>query len=1166
MVRFALRRIISGILVLLLIGYVSFFAQDMAQNSRNNAPASFLSIAKQALDDCVNLAKGVLRGDLGTYSTVAGTWSYLREQRIGELWWPYLLRSLSLLIGAMLLGTALGGIIGLVAATQRRNGVSLLVMLLSILGVSTPSFFLGMLLQYLEILLYRNTGIQLLPVGGFGWDRHIVMPMLVLAARPTAQMARLCYARFSDILVQDYVRTGHAKGLRAVRLWRKHIVPNAANTILTSMGTSLRFSLSSLPVVEFLFGWPGMGRAMLDMLRTYQKMGGTVLALTLGGLFITTNIVLDVAYRIIDPRLRESETNVRLGNSWLDWILTTLRGFWQRITFNWLRKRNEEPGLPPLPETSKRAKVPTADEPAQLRSRSALSDARRVLTGNPALVLGSLMAICFIVLVVAGPALARHDVYSSSLTVSVKGEELLPPVPPSPGYALGTDAQGRDILSLILVGARRTLSIAFFAVAARLLVGGALGFVAGWFAGSRLDDAIMALAEAMAAFPSLLLAMLIVYAIGIKQGLTAFVAALAVIGWGEVMQAVRGRVMAIKPMAYVESAIATGLTPGQILSAHVLPNVWPTMVSLSFLEMGGVLMVLGELGFLGVFIGGGFAASGDGTPQIIYYDIPEWSVMLANSWRTFRSYPWSSLYPALAFFLAILGFTLLGEGLRWLSERVTLSLRSFFNRYTLAVGVLLIFGVNRLFSSTSLYARYTESAKGFDAQRAMEDVRHLTDERFNGRLSGTQDADEAAAWIAEQFETVGLQPAGERTESYYDDVVAYYRNLTETPSLTFVGPDGERVVAEYGKDFIRYPGPYDTGGSSSGELVLAYRGSDRYYSSSALASEFGLTENEFENSERVLLELTPDDISSSLFISNGGTLCVHDGAFDSPRYELLTHSSLTVGESRPGLWVRSGFLEEILAQQRIALKDLYDIVSNEAPAYVRTGWRVEIDVPYEEQAQVTSRNVVGIWPGTDIVLDNEFIIIAAYYDGLGRAPDGTLYPGANDNASGVAAMLEIVRTLKEADYRPKRTILFVAWSGGERHNSVNYERLLSSREAFARKAELVAGFELEGIAAGTGNSAVIWHSTRQRITSLLRDAAKRVDTPVTTRAAGLHADTNLWAPPSEDVPSATISWAGADDLAHLPTDTAANLDPDKMAQVGRMTSLALMVLAGDTSY
>jgi len=152
------------------------------------------------------------------------------------------------------------------------------------------------------------------------------------------------------------------------------------------------------------------------------------------------------------------------------------------------------------------------------------------------------------------------------------------------------------------------------------------------------------------------------------------VVALCAVGWGEPLQFVRSQVMSIREKEYIEGAWATGLGNLQILVRHVLPNLLPSLMVLTFLEMGGALMLLGELGFMGVFIGGGIASEGGAVPTVIYFDVPEWGVILSNTWRGFRAHPWMAFYPALALTVAILGVNLFGEGLRRLTERLTLNL------------------------------------------------------------------------------------------------------------------------------------------------------------------------------------------------------------------------------------------------------------------------------------------------------------------------------------------------------------------------------------------------------------------------------------------------------------------------------------------------------------
>jgi ABC-type dipeptide/oligopeptide/nickel transport system permease component len=152
---------------------------------------------------------------------------------------------------------------------------------------------------------YRRTGIRLVPVGGFGWDSHLILPALVLATRPLAQLARITSVSLSEAAHEDFVRTAWAKGLPIRRVWGDHILPNALVPILTALGVSLRFSLGSLPVVEYFFGWPGLGATLLYAIRIRHTNLVITLALALGVTFMLVNLLLELGYRLVDPRLRD---------------------------------------------------------------------------------------------------------------------------------------------------------------------------------------------------------------------------------------------------------------------------------------------------------------------------------------------------------------------------------------------------------------------------------------------------------------------------------------------------------------------------------------------------------------------------------------------------------------------------------------------------------------------------------------------------------------------------------------------------------------------------------------------------------------------------------------------------------------------------------------------
>ena len=169
-----------------------------------------------------------------------------------------------------------------------------------------------------------------------------------------------------------------------------------------------------------------------------------------------------------------------------------------------------------------------------------------------------------------------------------------------------------------------------------------------------------------------------------------FILTLCVVGWGEVAQVIRRQVMSLKPQPYMEAARSIGARANRLLGQHALPHLVPLLLVLAALEMGGVLMLLAELGFLNTFLGGGFRVQigefGAMQPVIAYFsDVPEWGAMLANIRDWWRSYPWMAWYPGVAVFLAILTFNLLGEGLRRFLDESRVNVGRLLNRYT-AIG------------------------------------------------------------------------------------------------------------------------------------------------------------------------------------------------------------------------------------------------------------------------------------------------------------------------------------------------------------------------------------------------------------------------------------------------------------------------------------------------
>jgi len=296
-----LLRLLSAVLIIVgLIFFVSLAINLGALGGLQGlSPA-----ASDAATFTLNYLSALLHGDLGT---IPGPNPSLPGTPLAQELAHVLPKSLGLLGVAMILAVLIGLPLGIAAGLRRHSNFSGLVVFLSVLGISTPSFVVAMLLIWSNVWLYRATGADFLPVFGFGWDAHLVLPAIVLAARPAANVTRLGYNALVDILDADFVRTARAKGLGPRLVLFRHVLRNAGVPLLTTVAVSLRFSLAVLPIVEYIFSWPGVGLSLLEAIQAQQTTAAVGMILPLALLFVLVNLFLEVLYLIIDPRLRVRE-------------------------------------------------------------------------------------------------------------------------------------------------------------------------------------------------------------------------------------------------------------------------------------------------------------------------------------------------------------------------------------------------------------------------------------------------------------------------------------------------------------------------------------------------------------------------------------------------------------------------------------------------------------------------------------------------------------------------------------------------------------------------------------------------------------------------------------------------------------------------------------------
>ncbi|WP_074793998.1 nickel transporter permease [Haloferax larsenii] len=270
------------------------------------------------------------------------------------------------------------------------------------------------------------------------------------------------------------------------------------------------------------------------------------------------------------------------------------------------------------------------------------ADSRRRVTdtirSNRLAQVGVVVVLSLVVTAVFGPLVSPYDPVEQNLTHQLE--------PPSPTHPLGTDQLGRDVLTRLLYGARLSLGIAVAVTGVRLVVGTAVGLVAG-YAGGWVDEALMRLVDTLLAFPGIVLALVIAGVLG--PSLVNVMLALAVVGWASYARLVRSNVLALRNREFVTTARLLGRSRTHVVVRHLIPNVVAPVVVLATLDIGGVILGTAGLSFIGL---------GAQPPT------PEWGTMLASG-RTYLQQAWWLVNaPGVCIMITVLGFNLLGDSLR----------------------------------------------------------------------------------------------------------------------------------------------------------------------------------------------------------------------------------------------------------------------------------------------------------------------------------------------------------------------------------------------------------------------------------------------------------------------------------------------------------------------
>ncbi|RLC85504.1 MAG: hypothetical protein DRJ03_11470 [Chloroflexi bacterium] len=785
---------------------------------------------------------------------------------------------------------------------------------------------------------------------------------------------------------------------------------------------------------------------------------------------------------------------------------------------------------------------------------------RHILFNFPLLV-GGLIVLALFIGVLFGPVLSPENPYLRGRRVLeyVDGVFRRPPFPPSAEHPMGTDELGRDTLSMLLYGARNTLVAAAFITMARLGLGVVLGGLAGWNEGRLADRLVMGTIQMLISLPMLVAAMIIIYALDVRRGLPVFIIALCAIGWGEIAQYVRAEFIRIKQEPFLDSGRVIGLNSVELAVRHVLPNVVPALIVITLLEMGAALMILGELGFVGVYIGGGISIQVDDFTQRQYFSVPEWGAMMAGSRQWARSRPWMVMFPAVAFFASVTGFNLLGEGLRRLIDRGVFNTALLLSwRVLVAVAIITAASVYVILTLGPAPS-YQSLAQQVSEADLMRHIQFFSAPDLNGRPVGSTEARQAAQYIADEFASYDLTPP---TGDWFREVEVTMAQPAAPPELSLVDESGRVRAAftrliDYGESTERhggsgqaeapvtlviFPPNANSARRAREEVYASYKGLDlrgRIVMYLASNAPFGFdTESLIRGAEGVLI--VTSDANPRNQILSGDYL----ERPTMPVFRITTAAADAILEGS-GLDV-AAVRDEIAALEHWAVRDL------EA--------RARMQLTLNPPETVTLYNVLGLLDGADAGLADELVILSCHYDGMGRAPDGTLLPGADGNASGVAVMLEIARLWQEQEFQPRRSVLFAAWAGGDLPYSGAHS--FQDRPGFLGTYDTSAVIHLDRLGGAAGDGLVVRQvSGRDNLLNLLAASADKLDVSVAVGGRPRHPYQRIL-----DGRQGTLLVTWGDPQPALASDTVENINPEHLSQAAQAINLTLITAAHEPRY
>ena len=683
MIRYVLKRLLWLIPVIILVSFIVFGLMELSPGTI----VDYLITGDMTPDDIAalkalyNLDKsmlyryglymlGLVQGDLGV--------SLISKMGVFDTYLQRLPNTLILALSSTVIGVAIAIPLGIRAARKAGTATDTAATTFTLIGMSMPAFWLGLLMLLLFSMLLRW-----LPTGG-NQDgiRSLIMPAVCSAMVLMAISTRQTRSSMLEILNADFLRTARTKGVPEKVVIRKHALGNALIPVTTIVGSSLCAQLAGNAIIEQVFAWPGVGRMLVEgmLARDIPVILGCSIMTTI--VYVLMMLLVDVVYAIIDPRIkaqyvakkRKSESaDAEYPATCLpievvsaakpDSAESTASAMSQATEDGYKLKSAGGSIFQTDDDADDAASVDDSYEGAQdyvtrenkdivlknlagddsgvvakYKKRSQMGELWHRLVRNKSSLVG-IYILSFVVLVALISLFMSFDnVVATDLTFRY--------LPPSRQFPFGTDLLGRNVFKQVVYGSRYSIIIGFGSVAISAIIGVILGSLAGYYGGTS-DNIIMRVSDVLASIPGLLLGMVIMVSLGFN--IQNLIIAVGIGGITPFIRMSRASILTVKGNEFVEAARAIGYSDLRIIATQVLPNGLSPIIVLVTSSLGLCITVAAALSFLGF-----------GIPP----PTPEWGTIISTGRPAARSAPWVMTFPGLAIMITVLGFNLLGDGLR----------------------------------------------------------------------------------------------------------------------------------------------------------------------------------------------------------------------------------------------------------------------------------------------------------------------------------------------------------------------------------------------------------------------------------------------------------------------------------------------------------------------